>query len=82
MPAATSGTTPPPYVDAGAAMLIDDAECTPERLGAEIAALVADPPRWRRMAAASAALGLPDATDSVVRLIVEAAGRRQRSRAA
>ncbi len=26
------------------------------------------------MAAASAALGLPDATDSVVRLIVEAAG--------
>jgi UDP-N-acetylglucosamine--N-acetylmuramyl-(pentapeptide) pyrophosphoryl-undecaprenol N-acetylglucosamine transferase len=63
-----------PYVAAGAAMLIDDAECTPERLGAEIAALVADPMRWREMAASSAALGLPDATDSVVRLIVEAAG--------
>ncbi len=71
-----------PYVDAGAAMVIDDAECTPERLGAEIGSLVADPPRWRRMAAASAALGLPDATDSVVRLIVEAAGSGRRSRAA
>jgi UDP-N-acetylglucosamine--N-acetylmuramyl-(pentapeptide) pyrophosphoryl-undecaprenol N-acetylglucosamine transferase len=63
-----------PYVAAGAAMLIDDAECTPERLDAEITALVADPARWRSMAAASVALGLPDATDSVVRLIVEAAG--------
>ena len=46
----------------------------PSGLGAEISALVADPSRWRAMAAASAALGLPDATDTVVRLIVEAAG--------
>jgi UDP-N-acetylglucosamine--N-acetylmuramyl-(pentapeptide) pyrophosphoryl-undecaprenol N-acetylglucosamine transferase len=63
-----------PYVAAGAAMLIDDEECTPERLGAEISALVADSSRWRAMAASSAALGLPGATDTVVRLIVEAAG--------
>jgi UDP-N-acetylglucosamine--N-acetylmuramyl-(pentapeptide) pyrophosphoryl-undecaprenol N-acetylglucosamine transferase len=63
-----------PYVAAGAAMLIDDAECTPARLAAEITALVADPSRWRAMAEASLAMGLPDATDSVVRLIVEAAG--------
>jgi UDP-N-acetylglucosamine--N-acetylmuramyl-(pentapeptide) pyrophosphoryl-undecaprenol N-acetylglucosamine transferase len=63
-----------PYVAAGAAMLIDDADCTPARIGAEITALVDDPPRWRAMAAASARLGLPDATDSVVRLIIEAAG--------
>jgi UDP-N-acetylglucosamine--N-acetylmuramyl-(pentapeptide) pyrophosphoryl-undecaprenol N-acetylglucosamine transferase len=63
-----------PYVAAGAALLIDDAECTPERLGAEISALVGDPPRWHAMADASAELGLPDATDAVVRLIVEAAG--------
>ena len=63
-----------PYVAAGAAMLIDDAECTPDRLGAEISALVDDPSRWQAMARASLALGLPDATDSVVRLIVEAAG--------
>jgi UDP-N-acetylglucosamine:LPS N-acetylglucosamine transferase len=62
-------------------MLIGDAECTPERLGAEIAALVKDPSRWQAMAAASATLGLPDATDSVVRLIVEAA-RTKRSNAA
>jgi UDP-N-acetylglucosamine--N-acetylmuramyl-(pentapeptide) pyrophosphoryl-undecaprenol N-acetylglucosamine transferase len=71
-----------PYVEAGAAMLIDDAECTPERLGAEITALVADPARWRQMSAASAALGRPDATDSVVQLIVEAAGPGRRSNAA
>jgi len=71
-----------PYVDAGAAMLIEDAECTAERLAAVITALVADPRRWRRMAAASTALGLPDATDSVVRLIVEAAGSGKDSRAA
>jgi UDP-N-acetylglucosamine--N-acetylmuramyl-(pentapeptide) pyrophosphoryl-undecaprenol N-acetylglucosamine transferase len=70
-----------PYVDAGAAMLIDDAECTPARLATEIQALVADSPRWRRMSAASRALGLPDATDSVVRLIVET-GTGSRSNAA
>jgi UDP-N-acetylglucosamine--N-acetylmuramyl-(pentapeptide) pyrophosphoryl-undecaprenol N-acetylglucosamine transferase len=70
-----------PYVAAGAAILIDNAECTPERLAEEISALVAAPPRWHAMAAASAALGLPDATDAVVRLIVEAAGP-SRSKAA
>jgi UDP-N-acetylglucosamine--N-acetylmuramyl-(pentapeptide) pyrophosphoryl-undecaprenol N-acetylglucosamine transferase len=71
-----------PYVEAGAAMLIEDAECTPARLGSEIAALIADPERWRRMAAASAALGLPDATDAVVGLIVEAAETSRRRHAA
>jgi UDP-N-acetylglucosamine--N-acetylmuramyl-(pentapeptide) pyrophosphoryl-undecaprenol N-acetylglucosamine transferase len=63
-----------PYVAAGAAMRIDDSDCTPARIGAEIRALVDDPARWQAMAAASLALGLPDATDAVVRLIVEAAG--------
>jgi UDP-N-acetylglucosamine--N-acetylmuramyl-(pentapeptide) pyrophosphoryl-undecaprenol N-acetylglucosamine transferase len=71
-----------PYVDAGAALLIDDADCTPDRLETEIRALVADPARWRAMSAASAALGMPDATDSVVRLIVEAGGPNRRSNAA
>jgi len=63
-------------------MLIDDAECTPERLRAEITALVTDPARWRRMSATSAALGLPDATASVVQLIVETAGPGRRSNVA
>ncbi|MFI5285522.1 MAG: UDP-N-acetylglucosamine--N-acetylmuramyl-(pentapeptide) pyrophosphoryl-undecaprenol N-acetylglucosamine transferase [Candidatus Dormibacteria bacterium] len=63
-----------PYVAAGAAMRIDDSDCTPARIGAEVRALVADPARWHAMAAASIALGLPDATESVVRLIVDAAG--------
>jgi UDP-N-acetylglucosamine--N-acetylmuramyl-(pentapeptide) pyrophosphoryl-undecaprenol N-acetylglucosamine transferase len=71
-----------PYVEAGAAILIDDKDCTPSRLGAEIKALVGDPARWRSMSAASTALGLPDATDSVVRLILEAAGSSRRSNAA
>jgi UDP-N-acetylglucosamine--N-acetylmuramyl-(pentapeptide) pyrophosphoryl-undecaprenol N-acetylglucosamine transferase len=71
-----------PYIEAGAALLIDDAECTPPRLESEIRGLVADPARWRGMAEASAALGLPDATDSVVRLIVDAAGPDRRSNAA
>jgi UDP-N-acetylglucosamine--N-acetylmuramyl-(pentapeptide) pyrophosphoryl-undecaprenol N-acetylglucosamine transferase len=71
-----------PYVEAGAAMLIDDAACTPERLAADIRSLVADPPRWRRMSAASDALGLPDATDTVIRLIVEAAGTGSGNKAA
>jgi len=64
-----------PYAAAGAALLIDDADCTPERIGTEISALVADPTRWHAMSAASAALGLPDATDAVVRLTSSQRGR-------
>ncbi|GAC1341897.1 MAG: undecaprenyldiphospho-muramoylpentapeptide beta-N-acetylglucosaminyltransferase [Candidatus Dormibacteria bacterium] len=62
-----------PYVEAGAAVLIPDAECTPERLDGEVEAVLADPPRWRAMAAASAAAGRPDATERVVELVREVA---------
>lgn len=62
-----------PYVRAGAAVLITDAECDGDRLRREIEALIGDPPRWREMAAASAAAGRPDAVERVVGLIREAA---------
>ncbi|MFN2452173.1 MAG: undecaprenyldiphospho-muramoylpentapeptide beta-N-acetylglucosaminyltransferase [Candidatus Dormibacteria bacterium] len=63
-----------PYVTAGAAVLIDDAQCTPERLESELEAVLADTARWRAMAAASAAAGRPDATTRVVELVREVAG--------
>jgi len=62
-----------PYVAAGAAVLIPDAECTSERLEAAVEDLLADPERWRAMAAASTAAGRPQATARVVALIREVA---------
>jgi UDP-N-acetylglucosamine--N-acetylmuramyl-(pentapeptide) pyrophosphoryl-undecaprenol N-acetylglucosamine transferase len=54
-------------VRAGAALMILDAELTPERLRQEIEGLIADRPRLATMAQASATLGRPGATDAVVR---------------
>ena len=62
-----------PYVHAGAAVLIPDEECGAERLRSEVDRIIADPARWRGMAAASRAAGHPDADDAVVALIREAA---------
>jgi UDP-N-acetylglucosamine--N-acetylmuramyl-(pentapeptide) pyrophosphoryl-undecaprenol N-acetylglucosamine transferase len=47
--------------DAGAAIVIPDAELGPERLRAEVDALLGDPERLAAMARASAALARPDA---------------------
>jgi UDP-N-acetylglucosamine--N-acetylmuramyl-(pentapeptide) pyrophosphoryl-undecaprenol N-acetylglucosamine transferase len=58
-----------PYVDAGAARLIPDAECEPVRVAAELSALIDDPSAWKRMAAASAQLGRRDAATRVVELL-------------
>ncbi|MHB8717436.1 MAG: UDP-N-acetylglucosamine--N-acetylmuramyl-(pentapeptide) pyrophosphoryl-undecaprenol N-acetylglucosamine transferase [Candidatus Dormibacteria bacterium] len=63
-----------PYVEAGAASLIPDAECGPERLLRELTVILADPARWRRMAAASAASARRDAAARVVALLREVAG--------
>jgi UDP-N-acetylglucosamine--N-acetylmuramyl-(pentapeptide) pyrophosphoryl-undecaprenol N-acetylglucosamine transferase len=46
---------------AGAAIVIPDAELTPERLDAEVRALLADPERMRRMGEAALAWAKPDA---------------------
>lgn len=52
-------------VDAGAAILVSDAQLTAERLAAEVEALLEDPGRLHRMADASAALARPDAAADI-----------------
>jgi UDP-N-acetylglucosamine--N-acetylmuramyl-(pentapeptide) pyrophosphoryl-undecaprenol N-acetylglucosamine transferase len=58
---------------AGAAAVFPDAELTPERLRAEVDALVADRGRRAAMSAASAALARPDAARTIAREVLEAA---------
>ena len=53
-------------VDGGAALLVDDAELSGDLLFGLVADLLGDRPRLTAMAAASAALGRPDATARVV----------------
>ncbi len=59
---------------AGAAVVIPDDELDGPRLARETAALLGDPSRLRAMAAASAALGRPDAARDVAAELLEAAG--------
>ena len=51
--------------DAGAAVVVPDAELTAARLGSEVGALLGDPARLAAMARASAALARPDAAQAV-----------------
>jgi UDP-N-acetylglucosamine--N-acetylmuramyl-(pentapeptide) pyrophosphoryl-undecaprenol N-acetylglucosamine transferase len=60
-------------VDAGAAVVVADAELTPERLAAEVGALLADRPRLEAMARASAALARPRAAADVAAEVERAA---------
>ncbi len=60
--------------DAGAAVTIDDAELTPERLAAAAGELLGDPERLERMAAASLALARPDAAERIAAEVLAAAG--------
>jgi UDP-N-acetylglucosamine--N-acetylmuramyl-(pentapeptide) pyrophosphoryl-undecaprenol N-acetylglucosamine transferase len=60
--------------EAGAAVVVPDAELTPERLRTEVAALLADPARLRAMGAASAALARPDAATVIAHEVLAAAG--------
>ncbi|HEV7888490.1 MAG TPA: undecaprenyldiphospho-muramoylpentapeptide beta-N-acetylglucosaminyltransferase [Acidimicrobiales bacterium] len=55
--------------DRGAAVLVPDAECTPERLASELEPLLADPVRLDAMGRAAAALAHPDAADRVADLV-------------
>jgi UDP-N-acetylglucosamine--N-acetylmuramyl-(pentapeptide) pyrophosphoryl-undecaprenol N-acetylglucosamine transferase len=74
-----------PYVRAGAALLVPDAECDGPRLQRELEAVIGDPRRWREMAARSWAMGRPEATARVVALIrslAESTGGRRRGAAA
>ncbi|WP_445151118.1 UDP-N-acetylglucosamine--N-acetylmuramyl-(pentapeptide) pyrophosphoryl-undecaprenol N-acetylglucosamine transferase [Baekduia sp. Peel2402] len=60
-------------VDAGAAIVIKDADVTPQRLDEEVGALLADTARLASMAEASRALARPDAADVIAREVLEAA---------
>jgi UDP-N-acetylglucosamine--N-acetylmuramyl-(pentapeptide) pyrophosphoryl-undecaprenol N-acetylglucosamine transferase len=59
---------------AGAATILPDAELTPERLRADVDALVTDEPRRVAMAAAAVALARPDAARVIAREVLLAAG--------
>ncbi len=60
-----------PYVAAGAARMIPDAECDGPRVAAELSALIDDPPAWLSMAVASRRLGRRDAASRVRDLLDE-----------
>jgi UDP-N-acetylglucosamine--N-acetylmuramyl-(pentapeptide) pyrophosphoryl-undecaprenol N-acetylglucosamine transferase len=62
--------------DAGAAILALQHELTPDGLADLVRSLLADPPRLRAMAARARSVGLPDAADRLVDLILELAHRR------
>ena len=57
--------------DAGAAVVVPDTELTPERLDAELSALLADPARRAAMAEAARRFARPDAADAVAALALE-----------
>ena len=61
---------------AGAALVIPDAELTGERLAGVVADLLAAPARLEAMAAASRRLGRPDALDAIVDRVLALAGAR------
>ncbi len=61
--------------DAGAAVLLPEAELTAERLVREVSALLAEPDRLRIMAAQARALATPDAARRLVDLVLGLARR-------
>lgn len=60
----------------GAAVVVPDAECTAERLAAELEPLLADPDKLESMGRAALALAQPDAADKVAQLAERHARRR------
>lgn len=58
----------------GAAVVVPDAECTTDRLGRELEALLADPQRLAAMSGAARSLARPDAGDRLAGLVEEVAG--------
>jgi UDP-N-acetylglucosamine--N-acetylmuramyl-(pentapeptide) pyrophosphoryl-undecaprenol N-acetylglucosamine transferase len=62
--------------DAGAAIVVSDAELTPQRLDEEVGALLRDAARLAAMATASRGLARPDAARDIAREILQAAGAR------
>lgn len=61
-------------VDAGAALLVPEAELSSERLSQEVAAILSDPDRALQMAQAALKLSRPDAAERLADLAQELAG--------
>ena len=61
---------------AGGCVVVPDAECTGERLAAELTRLLDDEVALARMGAAAAGAGHRDASDRIAALVEDAAGRR------
>ncbi len=61
--------------DAGGAVVIQQSDATPERLRAELSALLADPARRAAMAAAARSVGKPDAAAGLADELLALAGR-------
>lgn len=61
-------------VDRGAAVLVDDADLTPELLRSTVDALLTDPARLREMGEAALAFARPDAAEAIAAEVVAAAG--------
>jgi UDP-N-acetylglucosamine--N-acetylmuramyl-(pentapeptide) pyrophosphoryl-undecaprenol N-acetylglucosamine transferase len=57
--------------DGGAAVVIPDAELTPERLSDQVAELLSDEDRLREMSIAAGRLAKPDAADRIAREVLE-----------
>jgi UDP-N-acetylglucosamine--N-acetylmuramyl-(pentapeptide) pyrophosphoryl-undecaprenol N-acetylglucosamine transferase len=66
--------------DGGAAVMLSDAELTPERLRREVDALLADPARLAERSAASAALARPDAAHDIAAELLAGAGAAHHAR--
>jgi len=63
--------------DAGAAVVLRDAELSPERLRREVDAIALDPDRLRAMSAAAAALARPDAAREIAGEVLAAAAQHR-----
>ena len=61
-------------MEAGGAIRLDQAEFTPDRLAAEIAALAAEPARLAAMAQAARSIGATDAADRLADLVLRVGG--------
>ncbi|MEU7785013.1 MULTISPECIES: undecaprenyldiphospho-muramoylpentapeptide beta-N-acetylglucosaminyltransferase [unclassified Amycolatopsis] len=63
-----------PAVDAGAALMVDDAELTPAKVAELVVPLVTDPDRVAKMSAAAVGMGHREADETLARIVLEAAG--------
>lgn len=64
--------------DAGAAVLLDERDLTPERLAVEVRALLSDPPGLAAMGQAGRSAAMPDAAERLADLALEMARERTR----